>query len=151
MHPVRQQRLIALLVIILGASIAIGIALYALRQNIDLFYTPSQALAGNTPANQVFRLGGMVEKGSVHKSTDGLDINFVVTDMSHTMPVHYHGVLPDLFREGQGVVMDGQLNNEGVYEANRVLAKHDENYMPKAMMDAVQQANLNQQAVQEPA
>lgn len=122
----RKRRIYFLLLLLFGTSLAIALVLYALRQNIDLFYTPSELLA-EIPSNRV-RLGGMVRQGSIIHNA-GLQIAFVVTDFNHEVPVEYNGVLPDLFREGQGVVALGSYS-AGKFIAEQILAKHDENYMP---------------------
>lgn len=120
------------LVIIVGALAALGVAaslvLNAFRNNLVFYYTPTQVAAGEAPHSGAFRVGGLIEKGSVHK--DGLKVNFVVTDLNKKLTIHYEGILPDLFREGQGMVAQGRLQGPGLFVANQVLAKHDENYMP---------------------
>ena len=132
-------------VIIVGALIAIGIAavliLNALNSNIALYVTPSEVAAGKSPAGQVFRIGGMVKDGSVKR--DGLTVNFVITDMVKDIPVAYTGILPDLFKEGKGAVIQGRLNPNGQFIASEVLAKHDENYMPPEAKHALEQAQKN--------
>jgi len=132
-------------VIIVGALIAIGIAavliLNALNSNIALYVTPSEVAAGKSPAGQVFRIGGMVKDGSVKR--DGLTVNFVITDMVKDIPVAYTGILPDLFKEGKGAVIQGRLNSNGQFIASEVLAKHDENYMPPEAKHALEQAQKN--------
>ena len=137
MHPLRKRRLLLIIFMLLGIGLAAGFALYALQQNINLFFTPSQVLAGEAPKNQRFRLGGMVQAGTVHRDPKSLQVSFAVSDMKKEMTVQYSGILPDLFREGQGVVMDGQLNSQGVFVAQEVLAKHDENYMPPQLEKAL--------------
>jgi cytochrome c-type biogenesis protein CcmE len=131
--------------IIVGALIAIGIAavliLNALNSNIALYVTPSEVAAGKSPAGQVFRIGGMVKDGSVKR--DGLTVNFVITDMVKDIPVAYTGILPDLFKEGKGAVIQGRLNSDGQFIASEVLAKHDENYMPPEAKHALEQAQKN--------
>jgi cytochrome c-type biogenesis protein CcmE len=139
MHPHRKRRLLLIIFMLLGIGLAAGFALYALQQNINLFFTPSQVLAGEVPKNQQFRLGGMVQVGSLHRDPKSLQVSFVVSDMKKEMTVQYSGILPDLFREGQGVVMDGKLGPEGVFIAQEVLAKHDENYMPPQLEKALKQ------------
>lgn len=118
--------------IIVGALLAIGLAavliLNALNSNIALYVTPSEVAAGNAPKDQAFRIGGMVKDGSVKR--DGLTVNFVITDMAKDIPVAYTGILPDLFKEGKGAVIQGRLESNGKFVASEVLAKHDENYMP---------------------
>jgi cytochrome c-type biogenesis protein CcmE len=131
--------------IIVGALIAIGIAavliLNALNSNIALYVTPSEVAAGKSPAGQVFRIGGMVKDGSVKR--DGLTVHFVITDMAKDIPVAYTGILPDLFKEGKGAVIQGRLNPDGQFVASEVLAKHDENYMPPEAKHALDQAQKN--------
>jgi cytochrome c-type biogenesis protein CcmE len=131
--------------IIVGALIAIGIAavliLNALNSNIALYVTPSEVAAGKSPAGQVFRIGGMVKDGSVQR--DGLTVHFVITDMVKDIPVAYTGILPDLFKEGKGAVIQGRLNPDGKFVASEVLAKHDENYMPPEAKHALEQAQKN--------
>lgn len=138
MHPVRRQKLLLILLMLIGISIAAGLVLYALKQNINLFYTPTQIAAGEAPYNHDFRIGGMVEKGSLIHATDSLEIEFMITDNNHKTRVAYKGILPDLFREGQGIVAEGRLNAKGVFVAHEVLAKHDEKYMPPQAAKAMQ-------------
>lgn len=140
MHPKRRQRLSYLLIILLGLSVAIALVLYALRQNINVYYTPSQILQGQAPKNHTFRLGGLVKQGSVIHAKTGLEVGFIVTDLVHNIKVSYQGILPDLFRDGQGVVVQGKLTTQGEFRATEVLAKHDENYMPPIVKDALAQA-----------
>jgi cytochrome c-type biogenesis protein CcmE len=131
--------------IIVGALIAISIAavliLNALNSNIALYVTPSEVAAGKSPAGQVFRIGGMVKDGSVKR--DGLTVHFVITDMVQDIPVAYTGILPDLFKEGKGAVIQGRLDPSGQFVASEVLAKHDENYMPPEAKHALEQAQKN--------
>lgn len=131
--------------IIVGALIAISIAvvliLNALNSNIALYVTPSDVAAGKSPAGQVFRIGGMVKDGSVKR--DGLTVHFVITDMVKDIPVAYTGILPDLFKEGKGAVIQGRLDPSGQFVASEVLAKHDENYMPPEAKHALEQAQKN--------
>jgi len=126
----RRRRLLLVLGIVAGVSIAGALALSAFRQNVMFFFDPSQVAAGKVPAGERFRLGGMVTKGSLHRAPGSLEARFVVTDFSHDVPVSYTGVLPDLFREGAGVVAHGRLRPDGTFVADEVLAKHDEKYMP---------------------
>ena len=121
--------------------IAAALVLTAFQKNLVFFFTPSQVAANEAPQGRTFRIGGMVEKGSVKREADGVTVRFIVTDTAKTMPVSYRGPLPDLFREGKGVVAQGQLGPDGVFRASEVLAKHDENYMPPAAADAVKQAH----------
>lgn len=112
----------------LGAAVAL--AVNAARDNLVFFYSPSQIAAHQAPRGRTFRIGGLVEKGSLHHGREALDIQFMVTDTAHSIPVTYHGVLPDMFAQGKGVVAQGTLGADGVFHADQVLAKHDANYMP---------------------
>lgn len=144
MNAVRKQRLILVVSILVGLAIACGLMFYALRQNINLFFTPQQVMAGEAPLDTQMRVGGLVEEGSVVRDQQTLDVQFVLTDGKGSFTVHYQGILPDLFREGQGIVALGKLNADGVVVADEVLAKHDEKYMPpevtKALKDSGQSA-----------
>lgn len=126
----RRRRLVLVLGILAGVAIAGSLALLAFRENVMFFFDPSQVARGEAPAGERFRLGGMVVEGSVVRPPGSLEVQFVVTDFQRSVPVHYTGVLPDLFREGQGVVAHGRLGADGVFTADEVLAKHDEKYMP---------------------
>ena len=126
----RQRRLTLVIGILAGVSIAGTLALSAFRRNVTFFFDPSQVVAGQVPAGERFRLGGMVTQGSLKRAPGSLEVRFVVTDFSHDVPVSYTGVLPDLFREGAGVVAHGHLGPDGTFIADEVLAKHDEKYMP---------------------
>ena len=130
MHPLRKQRLYGVSLIVLLSSAAIGLVAFALRDNINLFYPPSEVAAGNAPADRNIRLGGMVVEGSIERSETSLATQFLVTDYEASVPVRYTGILPDLFAEGQGVVAEGRLNASRELIATQILAKHDENYMP---------------------
>lgn len=140
MNPVRKKRLFIILAILAGVGIAVALALSALQQNINLFYTPTQIANGEAPQDTRIRAGGMVEKGSVQRTGDSLDVQFVVTDFARSVTIRYHGILPDLFREGQGIVALGKLNADGVLVADEVLAKHDENYMPPEVTKALKES-----------
>ncbi|MBC6428444.1 MAG: cytochrome c maturation protein CcmE [Cellvibrionales bacterium] len=140
MRPVRRRRLLALLGLVVAASLALGLVLYALRQNINLFFTPSQIVAGVVPLNQRLRVGGLVVPGSVERAPDSLAVVFLVTDTAATVPVTFEGILPDLFRPGQGVVAVGRLDAQGTVRAEQVLARHDENYQPPEVQRAIEQA-----------
>ena len=133
--------------IVLGGLGAVGVAvalvLNAFNSNLVFFYTPSQVAAKEAPQGRTFRVGGLVESGSVQR--EGVTVRFLVTDTAKTVPVRYDGLLPDLFKEGKGVVAQGQLGTDGVFVAREVLAKHDENYMPPEAADAVQQAEKTRQ------
>ena len=125
----KQRRAVLIGTCLAVLGVAVGLVLFALRDSIVFFYTPSEVAEKHLDAGQRFRLGGLVENGSV-KRGEGTTVSFVVTDKRSTLPVTFTGVLPDLFREGQGVVAEGVLNSDGVFRADSVLAKHDENYMP---------------------
>ena len=128
----RRKRIVLVAGILAGVAIAAALALQAFRSNVMYYYDPTQVAAGEVKAGQRFRLGGMVEIGSVKRQTGSLEVNFVVTDFMHQLPVRYSGVLPDLFKENSGVVAHGRLDADGTFVADEVLAKHDENYMPPA-------------------
>jgi cytochrome c-type biogenesis protein CcmE len=143
-NPLRKKRLLIILAILAGVGIAVSLALSALKENINLFYTPTQIAGGEAPRETRIRAGGMVVQGSLQRSPDSLDVTFAVTDFNKSVPITYRGILPDLFREGQGIVALGKLNADGVVVADEVLAKHDEKYMPpevaKALKDSGQLA-----------
>jgi cytochrome c-type biogenesis protein CcmE len=141
----RHKRLAAIGVGLAALGIAAALVLSAFEQNLVFFFTPSQVAAKEAPLGRSFRIGGMVEKGSVQRS--GIEVRFLVTDTAKTIPVLYRGALPDLFREGKGVVAQGQLGADGVFRAREVLAKHDENYMPPEAAHAVEKA---QKTIQRP-
>jgi cytochrome c-type biogenesis protein CcmE len=128
--------------IILGVLVAVGAAtalvLNAFQSNLVFFYSPTQVVAREAPTQRTFRIGGLVQAGSVKR--DGVDVSFMVTDTAQAIPVRYRGILPDLFKEGKGVVAQGQLGTDGVFVAREVLAKHDENYMPPEAADALKRA-----------
>jgi cytochrome c-type biogenesis protein CcmE len=130
---------------IAGAVAALGIVtalvLMAFQENLVFFFTPSEVAENKAPQGRTFRIGGMVEKGSVKRQADGVTVQFKVTDTAKTLPVTYRGALPDLFREGKGVVAQGQLGADGVFRASEVLAKHDENYMPPEAAEALKRAH----------
>ncbi len=140
MNAVRKKRLYIVLAILVGAGIAVALALMALSQNINLFYTPTQIANGEAPVDTRIRAGGMVAEGSLKRTGDSLDVEFVVTDFAKNVTIRYRGILPDLFREGQGIVALGKLNADGVLVADEVLAKHDENYMPPEVTKALQES-----------
>ena len=145
MNPVRKKRLFIVLAILAGFGVAVALALSALQQNINLFYSPSQIANGEAPQDTRIRAGGLVENGSVQRSSDSLQTDFVVTDGAKSVTIRYSGILPDLFREGQGIVAMGKLGADGVLVADEVLAKHDENYMPPEVMQALEQSGMKQQ------
>jgi cytochrome c-type biogenesis protein CcmE len=144
MHPVRKQRLYLVLFIALFSSAAIGLVVYALRGNINLFYPPADVAAGMAPVGQPIRVGGMVVEDSVQRAQDSLEIRFKLTDYQEAVEVVYIGILPDLFAEGQGAVASGVLNDDGVLEATEILAKHDENYMPPEVMHALESSGYDE-------
>ncbi|HEX5374281.1 MAG TPA: cytochrome c maturation protein CcmE [Aquabacterium sp.] len=135
----RKKRLALILggLALLGGAVAL--VLNAFQSNLVFFFTPSQIAAKEAPVDRTFRLGGLVEKGSVRR--EGVTVHFIVTDTFRSVPVRYEGILPDLFKEGKGVVAQGQLGDHGVFEAREVLAKHDENYMPPEAAEALQRAS----------
>ena len=129
-------------------GVAAALILNAFQSNLVFFYTPSQVVAKEAPQARSFRVGGLVEQGSVQRQADGVTVRFVVTDTANSLPVLYTGILPDLFKEGKGVVAQGQIGADGVFRAKEVLAKHDENYMPPEAADAVQRARKAMQESQ---
>ena len=128
-------------------GIAAALVLNAFQSNLVFFFSPSQVVAKEAPAERAFRIGGMVEKGSLRRQSDGLTVKFNVTDTAKTIPVVFTGILPDLFKEGKGVVAQGKLGPDGVFHASDVLAKHDENYMPPEAGHAIEQAQKAQKSV----
>jgi cytochrome c-type biogenesis protein CcmE len=139
----RQKRFsfIGLGLLVLG--VATVLVLNAFQKNLVFFFTPSQVANGEVPKGHSFRIGGMVEDGSLRREGDGLTVHFVVTDMAKRVPVTYKGILPDLFKEGKGAVAQGQLNGDGTFVASEVLAKHDENYMPPEAAEALAKAKAS--------
>jgi cytochrome c-type biogenesis protein CcmE len=133
----RRRRMMLVGLIVLGVGAATAFALTAFKENLLYYYPPTDVTAGKAPANRVFRLGGMVEEGSLKRETGSMEVRFVVTDFQNDVTVSYSGVLPDLFREGQGVIARGQLGAGGVFVAQEVLAKHDENYMPPEVAESL--------------
>ncbi len=142
----KRMAIIATGVVLLGAAAAL--VLNAFQSNLVFFFSPSQVVANEAPRGKVFRIGGLVETGSVQRAGDGLTVTFRVTDTAKTIPVVYTGILPDLFKEGKGVVAQGRIGPDGVFAANEVLAKHDENYMPPAAAQAIDQAQKAQKSLQ---
>ena len=135
----RKRKLAVILFVATGLSATVGLTLFALGQNMNMFYTPSQVAMGEVEVGRRFRIGGMVKEGSFVSDSDSLKVRFETTDYAHAVPVEYEGILPDLFREGQGIVAEGSVDSQGVFSASKVLAKHDENYMSqevKAALDA---------------
>jgi cytochrome c-type biogenesis protein CcmE len=133
----RRKRLLAVVAILAGVGAATALAMLAFQDNLLYFYNPSQVLAGDAPAGRTFRIGGMVTEGSLERTEGTLKVRFVVTDYRHSVPVTYEGLLPDLFREGQGVVARGKMTGTGEFMAEEVLAKHDENYMPPEVAESL--------------
>ena len=135
----RRRRMILVGLILIGVTAATALGLTAFQKNLLYFYTPTQVAAREVPQGYPFRVWGLVVKGSVQRDPQSLTVHFSVTDGAATVPVVYSGILPDLFREGQGIISIGQMNGSGVFEASEVLAKHDENYMPPEVADALKQ------------
>ncbi len=129
MSPVQKKRMFVVIGLISGVGIALGLILYALKQNINLFYSPTQLVIEKVPENKTIRIGGMVVKNSLVRNND-LSVEFVISDFQNQTKVKYKGILPDLFKEGQGIVAQGALDKNGEFKATQVLAKHDEKYMP---------------------
>lgn len=131
MHPVRKKRLLILVFVFVGLAMAVAIAMQALNENINLFYPPDEIVGGTAPQNVQIRAGGMVKADSIKRVGDGLEVNFTISDLKGSeFLVRYTGILPDMFKEGQGVIATGLLMSDGTFQATQVLAKHDENYMP---------------------
>jgi cytochrome c-type biogenesis protein CcmE len=136
----RQKRFMFIALGVAGVSLAVGLVLYSLRGNVNLYFTPTQVYDHEAPVGRSFRIGGLVEEGSIKRQSGGLTVNFVITDTHRSIPVEYTGILPDLFKEGKGVVAQGRVNDSGLMVADEVLAKHDENYMPPEAADAMKKA-----------
>jgi cytochrome c-type biogenesis protein CcmE len=145
MVPKRRNKLLIIVGLVSGVAIIVSLVLYALSQNINLFFSPSDMAQGKAPIEQRIRAGGMVREGSLTRAGDSLKVSFLITDFVEDVSVTYEGILPDLFREGQGIVAQGKLNNQGVFVADEVLAKHDENYMPPEVTQALNDAQLQTQ------
>jgi len=137
----RHQRIMIIGGGLISISIATALVLNAFQDNLLFFFTPTQVSAGEAPQERIFRIGGVVQENSVQR--DGIDVNFVVTDHAEMIPVRYTGILPDLFSEGKGVVAQGTLQADGLFKAQEVLAKHDENYMPAEAQHALDTAQAN--------
>ena len=142
MKPHRRKRLSIILFVALGLGVSISLVLFALRQNINHFITPTQVVMGEVPQGRQIRIGGMVKEGSVESHGNSMAVSFVATDYAHDILVQYEGILPDLFREGQGIEVEGSVNADGVFMATKVLAKHDENYMSPAVKAALDEARV---------
>ncbi len=136
----RQKRFVFIVVAVAALAMVVGLVLNALDKNVSLYFTPTQVFNNEAPHGKSFRIGGLVEEGSVRREADGLSVNFVITDRHKSIPVVYKGILPDLFKEGKGVVAQGKVEADGVMRADEVLAKHDENYMPPEAADALKKA-----------
>jgi cytochrome c-type biogenesis protein CcmE len=136
----RHKRIAAIVggLALIGA--AAGLVLYAFQSNLIFFFSPTQVAAGEAPRDRAFRIGGLVQSGTLKRGPEALTVQFIVTDTVHSIPVAYSGILPDLFREGKGVVAQGRVGADGVFHASEVLAKHDENYMPPEAAHALEQA-----------
>ena len=139
----RHKRLAWIALGLVALGVATALVLSAFNQNLVFFFTPSQVAANEAPKSRPFRIGGLVEQGSLKRDANSLTVHFLVTDTAKTVPVTYTGLLPDLFKEGKGVVAQGTLAPDGSFHATEVLAKHDENYMPPAAKDAIDQAHRN--------
>lgn len=140
MKPARKKRLFFIIFLVTGVTIAAGFAFYAFNQNLMFYFSPSEVKQGKAPVNKIFRMGGMVVEGTFKKEKKSLKVFFDITDYEKTVTVEYTGLLPDLFREGQGIISRGKLNSEGVFVAEEVLAKHDENYMPPEVAESLKKA-----------
>ncbi len=139
----RRRRFVLIGLGLLCVGLAAALVLNAFRANLVFFFTPTQVADGEAPQGRNFRIGGLVEEGSLTREQDGLSVRFVVTDTASRIPVLYKGILPDLFKEGKGAVVQGQLRPDGVFQASEVLAKHDENYMPPEAADALAKARAS--------
>jgi cytochrome c-type biogenesis protein CcmE len=140
MKPARKKRLALIVLMVAGIAVGLGFALKALDENIMFFFSPTEVAEGKAPQGRLFRMGGMVVNGSVSRPGDGLTVQFGLTDNNENITVRYTGILPDLFREGQGIIANGKLGEDGAFVAQEVLAKHDENYMPPEVAEAMQKA-----------
>ena len=142
MNPIRKKRLYLIGIMVVGIAVAVGLALKAFDENLMFFFSPSEVAAGEAPKNHAFRVGGLVTEGSVQRQPDGLTVHFDLTDNAETITVQYAGILPDLFREGQGNVDMGKMGENCRFVASEVLAKHDENYMPPEVADSLKAAHV---------
>jgi len=140
MSPLRKKRLYMVLLLVAGVSIATFLIIQAFSQNMMFFFSTSEVKQGSAPVDRDFRIGGLVVEGSVVRDSKSLKVNFDLTDTLTSVTVEYTGILPDLFREGQGIIAKGQLSSSGVFVASEVLAKHDENYMPPEVADSLHKA-----------
>ncbi len=140
MNTLRKKRFAVVGLIVLGMGTAAALILTAFEKNLLYFYSPTQIIAGDAPDSRAFRIGGLVEQDSVSRDPNSLQVSFNLTDTVETITVQYEGILPDLFREGQGIVANGKLDENGIFQASEVLAKHDENYMPPEVAEALANA-----------
>jgi cytochrome c-type biogenesis protein CcmE len=152
MTPTRKKRLTLIVLMIVGVAVGVSFALKALNENIMFFFSPADILADKAPVNKEFRVGGLVVDGSLARPGEGLTVEFDLTDNDSVVKVKYTGILPDLFREGQGIIANGRLNDSGQFIASEVLAKHDENYMPPEVVDAMKKSgqvmpSMNKQGI----
>lgn len=143
----RHKKLTIIIMSVAALGLSTALVLDVFQSNLVFFFSPSQVAANEAPRGRSFRIGGLVEEGSVKRQSDGITVSFVVTDTAKNIPVVYTGILPDLFKEGKGVVAQGKLSSDGVFQADEVLAKHDENYMPPEAADALEQASKSQKTV----
>jgi cytochrome c-type biogenesis protein CcmE len=150
MHPTRKRRMVGIIVILTGVGLAAAIAFYSLGQNMLFFVSPSDIHAQNLPLGREFRLGGLVVPGSVDRAKDGLAVSFEVSDGAESVEIIFDGILPDLFTEGQGIIARGELQSHDLFVAHEVLAKHDENYMPPEVADALKEKGMHNKSGQAP-
>ena len=141
MHPLRKQRIYAITAVLIGTSVALILVLNALSKNMNLFYSPTEIIEGVVKTDSLIRAGGMVKEGSIIKSSNSLEVSFVITDFKNSVTVVYEGILPDLFAENAGVVVQRRLGVDGNFLASEVLAKHDENYMPPEVYKILEKQN----------
>lgn len=146
MTPARYRRLLAVLFVLAGVGVAAALGLTAFRKNILYYYTPTQVASGAAEKGRPFRMGGLVAMGSVQRVPNSMTVRFTLTDMQKSVPITYTGILPDLFREGQGIVVHGTLDDDGSFTADEVLAKHDQKYMPPEVAEAIRKAKQQQEA-----
>ena len=144
----RHKRIGFIIAGLAGVGVAAALVLSAFQQNLVFFFSPSQVVAKEAPVNRTFRVGGLVENGTLKRENDGLTVRFIVTDTAANVPVVYKGILPDLFKEGRGCVAQGKIGADGVFQADQVLAKHDENYMPPEAGQAIDKAKHAREAAQ---
>lgn len=145
MTPKRKKRLTIILGLVFGTALIVGLVMYALSENINLFYSTSQIASGEAPVGARIRAGGMVVDNSVKRFPDSLKVQFAITDYEHQVVVEFTGILPDLFREGQGIIAQGKMDANGIFQADEVLAKHDENYMPPEIAESMKKKQEAQQ------